>query len=228
MALALRFRGALIGAATLTVLWPAAGALAQVQQPIQVQSVQVQSAQARTAQAQTAQPMPQPTPPIKIVDELKLGVMAHDIALGGHHRETGEDVNAEILFASPSIFRYILSPRPHFGADINGSGNTSNYYAGLTWGGVFYRPAGAAATASSAISAKALGERRQDLDPRPEAQVARLAYIVQGRRRSRLPAERRGQRRGVHRPYLERRPGQPQRRHHQRRPAVRLQVLGGF
>jgi len=41
---------------------------------------------------------------------------------------------------SPDIFRYILRPRPVFGADINSNGDTSNYYAGLAWGGTFYKP----------------------------------------------------------------------------------------
>src|SRR5579862_5032744 len=152
MALAFRSRRALVCAATLALLWQADGAAAQTIQLQSVSAAPTQTAPAQTAQTQpspaqpspaqpnAAQPMPQPKPPLRIVDEIKIGVMAHDIALGGHHRESGEDVNAEILFASPSIFRYILSPRPHFGVDANGSGNTTNYYAGLTWGGVFYRP----------------------------------------------------------------------------------------
>jgi lipid A 3-O-deacylase len=70
-----------------------------------------------------------------ILDELKLGVLAHDIGFGGHHKEGGADVNLELLFASPDFLRFIWSPRPHFGADINSEGNTSNVYAGLTWGG---------------------------------------------------------------------------------------------
>ena len=44
------------------------------------------------------------------------------------------DVNLEILFTPPDILRAIGSPRPHIGADINTSGNTSDGYFGLTWG----------------------------------------------------------------------------------------------
>jgi lipid A 3-O-deacylase len=77
---------------------------------------------------------------VKILDEVKFGLLAHDIPLGGHHREEGFDINLEFLFASPDIFRLIWSPRPHVGADINVYGKTSSYYAGLTWGGIFYEP----------------------------------------------------------------------------------------
>jgi lipid A 3-O-deacylase len=135
MRLVIRLRTGLCGAAALMLAGQAGGAAAQTAPTVQAQTVQIQ-----TAQAQPTQPLPQPTPPLRILDEIKLGLMAHDIPLGGHHRESGEDVNAEVLFTSPSFMRYILSPRPHFGVDANGSGNTSNYYAGLTWGGVFYRP----------------------------------------------------------------------------------------
>jgi lipid A 3-O-deacylase len=131
MTSAFRFGRALAAAAALVLVCQLDGA------PAHAQTVEVQTAQAQPPQAQ---PAPQPAPRLRIVDEFKLGVLAHDVPLFGHHRESGEDVNAEILFASPSIFHYILSPRPHFGVDANGSGNTSNYYAGLTWGGVFYRP----------------------------------------------------------------------------------------
>ncbi len=91
-------------------------------------------------QAQSNAAPPSGPAPVKILDEVKFGALAHDVALGGHHRESGTDVNLELLFASPEIFKYILRPRPHVGADINSDGKTSNYYAGLTWGGIFYRP----------------------------------------------------------------------------------------
>src|SRR3954451_7374283 len=70
----------------------------------------------------------------KIVDELKVGGLAHDVGFLGRHVEGGADVNVELLFTSPDLLRYIGSPRPHIGADINTSGNTSDGYFGLTWG----------------------------------------------------------------------------------------------
>ena len=70
----------------------------------------------------------------KIVDELKIGGLAHDVGFLGRHVEGGADVNVEVLFTSPDLLSYIGSPRPHIGADINTSGNTSDGYFGLTWG----------------------------------------------------------------------------------------------
>ena len=71
---------------------------------------------------------------IKLVDEVKIGALAHDIGFLTHHVESGADVNLEILFVSPDLLGLIGSPRPHIGADINTAGNTSDGYFGLTWG----------------------------------------------------------------------------------------------
>jgi lipid A 3-O-deacylase len=71
---------------------------------------------------------------VKIVDELKLGVLSHDVGFLGHHIESGADVNVEMLFTPPPALRVIGSPRPMIGADINTDGNTSDGYFGLTWG----------------------------------------------------------------------------------------------
>jgi lipid A 3-O-deacylase len=71
---------------------------------------------------------------LKVVDEVKLGALAHDLGFLGHHLEKGIDVNLEMLFTPPDILSVIGSPRPHIGADINTSGNTSDGYFGLTWG----------------------------------------------------------------------------------------------
>src|SRR6185369_1200705 len=71
---------------------------------------------------------------LKIVDEVKTGILAHDVGFLGHHLEAGPDVNLEMLFTPPDVLALIGSPRPHIGADINTSGNTSDGYFGLTWG----------------------------------------------------------------------------------------------
>jgi lipid A 3-O-deacylase len=120
-----------LGAAAQTVETAASAPTAQVQ------AVPAQTAQA--APAQTAPAAPNSAPP-RILDEVKGGLVAHDVGIGGHHREDGVDVNLEVLFASPDIFKYILKPRPLFGIDINSKGLTSSYYLGLAWGGVFYEP----------------------------------------------------------------------------------------
>jgi lipid A 3-O-deacylase len=69
----------------------------------------------------------------RIFDELKVGVLAHDVSIFGHHKETGGDVNLELLFTSPDFLRILGAPRPHIGTDVNSDGNTSQFYAGLTW-----------------------------------------------------------------------------------------------
>jgi lipid A 3-O-deacylase len=69
-----------------------------------------------------------------IIDEVKVGVLAHDVGFLTHHVESGADVNIETLFVSPDMLSIIGSPRPHIGADINTAGNTSDGYLGLTWG----------------------------------------------------------------------------------------------
>jgi len=71
---------------------------------------------------------------LNIVDEVKAGVLAHDVGFLGHHLEKGPDVNLEMLFTSPELLAIIGSPRPHIGADINTTGKTSDGYFGLTWG----------------------------------------------------------------------------------------------
>lgn len=68
-----------------------------------------------------------------LISEIRGGLYAHDIDLLSFHREGGSDINGEILFSSPEVFDVIWSPRPHIGATVNMSGNTSHVYGGLTW-----------------------------------------------------------------------------------------------
>jgi len=139
----MRFRTLYLVAATsvMALAWPGAGTAqtaAVSQPPAPLLNAQT-AGSTQTAQAPAPQPPPSPTA-IRILDEMKVGLLAHDIGFLGHHKESGLDVNLELLFASPDFFKYILSPRPHLGADLNDDGKTSNYYFGLTWGGVFYSP----------------------------------------------------------------------------------------
>ncbi len=69
-----------------------------------------------------------------LVDELKMGVLAHDVGFLGDHIESGPDVNFEVLFTPPELLSVIGSPRPTLGGDLNTAGNTSDAYFGLTWG----------------------------------------------------------------------------------------------
>jgi lipid A 3-O-deacylase len=78
--------------------------------------------------------LPSNPTPGQIIDEVKLGLLGHDVGFLGDNIEHGPDVNVEMLFTSPDLLSVIGSPRPHIGADINTAGQTSNAYAGLTWG----------------------------------------------------------------------------------------------
>jgi lipid A 3-O-deacylase len=69
------------------------------------------------------------------IDEVKLGVLAHDIRLLGNHVEPGADINMEVLFPSPALLRVLGTPRPHLGLSINTAGATDYGYIGLTWRG---------------------------------------------------------------------------------------------
>lgn len=68
-----------------------------------------------------------------IISDIRVGVFAHNVPLLGPRRETGVNLNAEIQFVSPQFLRWALMPRPHVGAHVNLWGDTSQFYAGLTW-----------------------------------------------------------------------------------------------
>jgi lipid A 3-O-deacylase len=99
-------------------------------------SAQTLPAQPDLAPSLAAPPNPPPPDPAPFgfIDEVKLGLLDHDVGFLTHHVESGQDANIEVLFASPSFLSIIGSPRPHLGADINDAGNTSDAYFGLTWG----------------------------------------------------------------------------------------------
>ncbi len=69
----------------------------------------------------------------RILSEIRFGVFAHDQGPFSRNEEDGVDFNFELLFTSPAILDRIWAPRPHFGATVNGSGDTSQVYLGLTW-----------------------------------------------------------------------------------------------
>ena len=75
----------------------------------------------------------------QLVDEVRLGVLAHDIGLFGGNAEDGVDLNAEVRFASPNFLRWAFSPRPHLGVSVNTSGATNQAYFGLTWTATLFR-----------------------------------------------------------------------------------------
>lgn len=89
-------------------------------------------APAASAQAPRSYAVPSP-----LIDEMRLGVLAHSV--DASNAEEGADLNLELLFRRP-IHAYnnvpldfALRPRVHVGASVNTAGDTSQIYAGLTW-----------------------------------------------------------------------------------------------
>ena len=68
-----------------------------------------------------------------ILDEAKLGILDHDVAIGADHKEPGAGINGEALFVSPAFLAPIWAPRPHLGINASSAGKNSYAYAGLTW-----------------------------------------------------------------------------------------------
>lgn len=73
-----------------------------------------------------------------IVDEVKLGVLAHDVPIGGDHKECCVDINDEVLFRSPDFLDWFWAPRPNLGVTVNTQGKNSYGYFGLVWTGDFF------------------------------------------------------------------------------------------
>jgi len=74
--------------------------------------------------------------------QVKFGVAAHDVDfLGG--KEHGVDFNPEVIMPSPvadawaatlpAYLRWLVQPRPTFGAEINSSHYTDQFYFGAKW-----------------------------------------------------------------------------------------------
>ncbi len=83
------------------------------------------------------------------IDEVKLGILAHDVGFAGG-KEGGVDANGEVLLHSPiddrtaalvePWLRWLMQPRPHLGFEVNASGYTNQFYLGGTWTWVLLRP----------------------------------------------------------------------------------------
>jgi lipid A 3-O-deacylase len=77
--------------------------------------------------------------PTPLIDEVRLGLLAHSI--DPNNAEDGVDVNLEMLFRRPTysfnnaLLDVVLRPRIHLGTSISTSGETSQLYAGFTWDG---------------------------------------------------------------------------------------------
>ena len=73
------------------------------------------------------------------LSEIRTGVLAHDQGAFSSHKESGADINFELLFTSPDFLKRIWSPRPHIGFNANSAGDTSQAYLGLSWQWDFWR-----------------------------------------------------------------------------------------
>ena len=72
----------------------------------------------------------------QLIEEARIGVLQHNICVldcDNADKEDGPNISGEIVFGSPDIFRYILSPRPYVMASYNTAGNTSFGGVGLHW-----------------------------------------------------------------------------------------------
>jgi lipid A 3-O-deacylase len=92
---------------------------------------------------------PGPAAAQDFISELRLGVLAQDIPILAGQKEHGADLNAELLFVSPTpeawvsdvapALRWMITPRPNIGIDANTSGYTSQAYLGLVWTAVLFQ-----------------------------------------------------------------------------------------
>lgn len=67
-----------------------------------------------------------------IISEARLGVLDHASSILGNGREDGILISPEVLFTSPDFMRYIGSPMPTLGFQIN-TDERNFMYGGLTW-----------------------------------------------------------------------------------------------
>ena len=72
----------------------------------------------------------------QFIEEARIGVMQHNVCISdckNADKEDGPNIEGELVFAGPDIFRYIASPRPYIVASYNTAGNTNFGGFGLLW-----------------------------------------------------------------------------------------------
>jgi lipid A 3-O-deacylase len=67
-----------------------------------------------------------------LISEIRLGALAHDQGIFSGHKESGTDINVELLGPSLGWLGHTVALRPHIGGTVNSAGNTSDGYFGLT------------------------------------------------------------------------------------------------
>ena len=75
-----------------------------------------------------------------LINEIRVGIMKHDVATNAQQHEDGQDFNSEFFFRAPraSLMELMGSPRPSLGLSVNNSKNTSQFYTGLNWDVKFF------------------------------------------------------------------------------------------
>jgi lipid A 3-O-deacylase len=74
--------------------------------------------------------------PAAALDELRLGITAHNVQLwGGENQsnESGPNIELQALWAPPGPIRFLGSPRPYAMISANTQGDTSYASGGLEW-----------------------------------------------------------------------------------------------
>jgi lipid A 3-O-deacylase len=74
--------------------------------------------------------------PAAALDEIKVGVLAHNICVANcknADKEDGPIVDVQLNFGSPDFLRVVGSPKPYVAISPNVSGDTSFAAAGLEW-----------------------------------------------------------------------------------------------
>ncbi len=77
-----------------------------------------------------------PTAARAAVDEVRIGVLAHNIRITdpkNADKEAGVDVGGEVVFGSPDLLGGLASPRPYVAVSANTAGETSYAGVGLLW-----------------------------------------------------------------------------------------------
>lgn len=70
------------------------------------------------------------------VEEVRLGVVAHNVCIANcdnANKEDGPNINGEIVFASPDFLNILWSPNPYVMGSVNTAGDTSFGGFGLQW-----------------------------------------------------------------------------------------------
>ncbi|HRK68422.1 MAG TPA: acyloxyacyl hydrolase, partial [Hyphomonas sp.] len=70
------------------------------------------------------------------IDEIRLGVVAHNVCIANcdnANKEDGPNINGEIVFKSPEFLNILWSPKPYVVGSVNTAGDTNFGGAGLQW-----------------------------------------------------------------------------------------------